>query len=390
MLEKKRGIRYPCSLLIFSLFLCECAKMFSQRSKAIWISENWDSLCSFWNNASINKISRKTSPSQACLSRFLSSSDEESLNEIVCKMQREKFNINWILYQNFVQEGLLSMKFRNTIRDKRKLSHISRRELPHFSLDGKARKGVISSLTGRTEINLTLYCSDTHQILAKETLPDKIGESVAAEKMIRDNSPKLPVGVYTADAGITSPRVTRALKECGQHYILAIKGNSGHIYNKIKNFNWSSISTTYVQLGEGHGRKEIRKLKKLSIVQLGTDDFKKYSGVHVVYCLETNIYHSKDDKVTIETRYFIGDEKVYKMTLPQVANYIRCHWMQESYHWVKDVVLQEDNSHQKNSNGSRILSILKTQVYTIGIKLFGSVKRFTDTFISNPKKFIGN
>jgi predicted transposase YbfD/YdcC len=62
--------------------------------------------------------------------------------------------------------------------------------------------------------------------------------------------------------------------------------------------------------------------------------------------------------------------------------------MQESYHWVKDVVLQEDNSHQKNSNGSRILSILKTQVYTIGIKLFGSVKRFTDTFICSRWYFI--
>jgi hypothetical protein len=70
--------------------------------------------------------------------------------------------------------------------------------------------------------------------------------------------------------------------------------------------------------------------------------------MYYVYCLETNIYYSKGDNVTIETRYFIGDEKVYKMTLPQFANYIRCHWMQESYHWVKDFVLQEDNSHQKN------------------------------------------
>ena len=278
------------------------------------------------------------------------------------------------------------MKLKSTIRDKRKLNHISRKELPHFSLYGKARKGVVIIFTGRTEIDLALYCTYSHQILAKDTLSDKVGESVAAERMIRDYSPKLPVGVYTAYAGITSPRVTQILIECCQSYILVLKVDSAHIYNKIKNYNWNSISTVHIHLGEDHGRKEIRKLKKLSISQLDTNDYQKYSGVHVVY---SQIYHSKDEKVTSETRYFIRDEKIYRMTLPQVANYIRCHWMQESYHWAKDIVLQEDNSHQKNLHGSRVLSILKTQVYTIGKKLFVSVKRFSDAFISNPKKFIG-
>ena len=97
----------------------------------------------------------------------------------------------------------------------------------------------------------------------------------------------------------------------------------------------------------------------------------------------------KDDKFTCEDRFFIADDLVSELPLPQITNYIRKHWAQESYHWVRDVILEEDGSPHKNHNGSRILSILRSQVFTLGKKIIGSVKEFTTRFASKPEVFLG-
>lgn len=36
-----KGVRYPCGIILYALFLAECAQQFSQRNKQIWISLNW-------------------------------------------------------------------------------------------------------------------------------------------------------------------------------------------------------------------------------------------------------------------------------------------------------------------------------------------------------------
>jgi predicted transposase YbfD/YdcC len=387
--RRPRGVRYSSGFLIFCLFLCECGKMFSQRSKSIWIFENWNLICTFWYNSSGISVNRKSSPSQSCLSRYLSGVNERDLKAVFYEFERKKFACEWIVFRKSIVSGNLILRFKKKIRDKRCLSKISHGKYPHFTFDGKSRKGVISLETGRTEIDVILFSPDTKQVLAQETLPDKEGESVAVEKIIDKIGGELPEGVFTADAGITSPRVTSVLKAKNHHYLFGLKSNAGRIYEYVKDYDWNLISTFYVQMCEGHGRQEIRKLKKLALSQLGTKEHKKYAGAKVVFRLEKKVHYPNTGKVTNEIRYFIGDEALSNMTLPQVATYIRNHWLQESFHWVKDAILKEDNCAQKTHNGSRVLAVLRNLVYGIGLKIFRSVKKFTDVFVSNPRKFIG-
>ena len=129
-------------------------------------------------------------------------------------------------------------------------------------------------------------------------------------------------------------------------------------------------------------------MKCIALSQLNSSEYKKYEGAKVVYALDKKTHYIKKGTASYERRFFIGDEYVSNLTLPQVATYIRKHWMQESYHWVKDVVLHEDNSTLKSSNGSRFLSTIKSQVFTVGKKICKSVKTFTVTFSANPRRFL--
>lgn len=369
--------------------MAECAQRYSQRTKQLWISLNWYLIISIWNEYSQVRCNRVKSFSQSSLSRFLCEVNYEDISTKFTRNERDEFKIEWEKVQEYRKLNAGKMKHKNSNRDKRKQNKVCHGKFPHYCLDGKSRKGVVSEETGRTEIDLTIFNPDTDKVLAQKTLPDKEGEAVAAEELIKNISSSIPEGIFTGDAGITSPRVTSIIQENKHHYILAVKGNAGKIYTQIRNFNWDSVTTAHVQISEGHGRREIRKLKKMSLSQLEGAEYKKYSGAKFAYKTDTKVNHIKDDKLVFEERYFIADEEIGDLSLPQVANYIRNHWAQESYHWVKDVILNEDNCPQKTPNGSRVLSTIRSQVYTLGKKVCGSVKEFTNRFVSKPEVFLG-
>ena len=372
----------------FPFFLATCAARISQRSKQIWICLNWVLINDIWNEYAKNKCYRKTAFSQSSISRFLNLVDQSEISVLFTENSKSQFFVEWEKIKESREMNKNKGTYKNNIKDKRKKSKICPGKFPHYSIDGKSRKGVVSEETGRTEIDLTLFNSETQRVLCQKTLPDKEGESIAAAEIINKMGNSIPEGVFTGDAGITSPKVTSAIIESQHHYILSIKQNAGKLYEKIRNYDWDNVATSYVQISEGHGRQEMRKLKRINLSQLDTKDYTRYSGAKLAFNLETKIFIKKDEKLVVEDRFFIADAAIEELTLPQVAYYIRNHWSQESFHWVKDVILNEDNCPQKTKNGSRILGTLNTHAFTLGKKIFGSVKKFTNYFVSKPEIFI--
>ena len=116
--------------------------------------------------------------------------------------------------------------------------------------------------------------------------------------------------------------------------------------------------------------------------------FAKYEGVSVVFQVTRVIEQLSTGEMGTEMSYDVGSGAAAALTPRQAQGYIRDHWVQESFHWSKDVVLGEDASHQKRNNGSRILGILRTSVAEVGMRLFGSTKRFVDHFSADPRKML--
>jgi len=311
---------------------------------------------------------------------------------------RETFKDEW---EHCVEKAKERAKAKQAKRRKRRNGKRSRcgvsrfayvpakKRKPQYCMDGKARGGCISKLTGRTEIDLTIYCPETSQILGHRTLPDKVGEQTAAPSLIRTATGNLPTGFFTGDAGITSPAVVSAIRNLKHNYILAIKGNAGKVYNTVVEYDWDELEGRDMFFNEGHGRREIRTIQSLPVEEFDSEEFDKYEDISIVFKVTADIHHVKEDKFTTETRFFIANDAASNLSHHAALTYIRDHWQQESYHWCKDVVLGEDDCPTKNSNGSQTLGLVRAAVVKVGRSLFDSVQKLTDHFSSDPKGIYG-
>ena len=236
-----------------------------------------------------------------------------------------------------------------------------------------------------------LRCSDTgcagQDKAGRQTrLADKQGEIRASAQLIRHLGGTLPAGIFTFDAGITSPRVLAAIAERGHEVIGQIKGNAGDFYYSALAYNWDALCGEYEKTDVDHGRRELRCIKRVSIRNFDTAQWKKYKGMSHVLMVES--YRAVgEEEPTVERRIYIASKGLSSLSLCRCLEIIRAHWIQENgLHWVKDVVLGEDASQERNSNSSQLLGALKDFIVYLGYKLKGSVRNFIDEFSAHPHR----
>ena len=355
------------------------------------MAAHWTFLMETWEKASDQRLSeaaKRKAPSQATLSRFLQGCSAVEFAWYRTRAERIVFRQRWQAFKERRRKtGRKALGAK--VKDRRKLEKQPNKPIPQYALDGKARAGCVSEATGRHEIDMTLYSPDTKQVLAQRTLADKEGEPIAAVEIILAEARSLPKGIFTGDAGILSPRVVSAIADQKHDFIFGIKGNAGKVFDAIKSHPWEELPFVSETFFKGHGRGEARGLKKISVSSFGKPElFAKYDGVSVVFQVTRVIEKLSSGEMGTEISYYLGSSAAAALTPRQAQGYIRDHWGQESFHWVKDVVLGEDRSHQKRNNGSRILGILRTAVAEVGMRLFGSTKRFVDHFSADPRKML--
>lgn len=352
---------------------------------AIWIARNWQWLEKTWQKAKGQPIAGTTTISQSCISRFLATFDAAQLGAMMSEAERAAFFQDWKANVRKLKRkrGKPSRKRKPRIR--RHLFVPAKKTLPQFSFDGKSRSGCNSDLTGRAEIDLVLYSPDTNQVLATRLLDDKEGERSGTVDILKNEMSELPPGLVTGDAGITSPTVVSEIKGSGNSYILGIKGNAGKVFEHIEDYDWEGLPDRDLFYNEGHGREEIRSIKRVPVATFPTDIFSKYQDVAVVFQVINDIHHVALDKYTTEMRYFIGDSFAASLSPHEAMTYIRDHWLHECYHWVKDVVLNEDDCPQKGKSASRTMGHLRAMVVKIGMATTGSVRKFIDHFSADPQ-----
>ena len=242
----------------------------------------------------------------------------------------------------------------------------------------------MSAVTGRTECDVTLFDVERRDVLGKVALADKQGETRAAAKLIRHLGGTLPPGVFTFDCGITSPRVLRAIADRGHEVLAQVKGNCGDFYYAAMEYDWDALVGEYETIDVGHGRKELRCIKRISIKNFAADLWLKYKGITHVLMVES-YRQVGEDEPSFERRIYIASKGLKDWTLRRCLSVIRAHWIQENgLHWVKDAILKEDCSQERRSNSSQILGALKDFVVYLGFRLAGSVRRFIDEFSAAP------
>lgn len=216
-----------------------------------------------------------------------------------------------------------------------------------IAMDGKTARGSHNRAENLAALHtVNAWSSDGGVCLGQMQVSEKTNEITVLPELIQSIN---PVGaVVTTDALGTQKDVAWMIRECKADYFLALKGNHEHLFEDAKwLFNhadeiaWENTPVSYYKTEErSHGRDEVRECWSISDLTLLKTEIKAWKDLTSIARVRATI--TKNGKTSTEDRFYIS-------SLPdnaQRALYAsRTHWgIENSVHWVLDVIFNEDNS----------------------------------------------
>jgi predicted transposase YbfD/YdcC len=223
-----------------------------------------------------------------------------------------------------------------------------------IAVDGKTLRG---SRTGDTTARHVLAAAEqtTGTVLASTDVDNKTNEITRFKPLLEQISDLAGV-VVTADAMHCQRDHVTYLAERGAHWILTVKGNQPGLRAQLAALPWRAVPDADRDTGRGHGRREIRTLKVLSIS----------TGIDFPYAAQALQIRRRRRRLdqpkrfTTETVYAITDLLVHQAKPAQLAAWIRGHWsIENKVHWVRDVTYDEDRSQIRTGTGPQVMAALR-------------------------------
>lgn len=223
-----------------------------------------------------------------------------------------------------------------------------------LAVDGKTIRG---SRTSDTVARHVLAACDqgTGVVLASTDVDGKTNEITRFTPLL-DQISDLRDTVVTVDALHCQREHVTYLAERGAHWILTVKGNQPTLHHQLTALPWPAVPDAVRDTDRGHGRREIRSLKILTIS----------TGIgfpHAAQALQIRRRRRRLDqpkRFTTETVYAITDLRIHQAKPAQLAAWIRGHWsIENKIHWVRDVTYDEDRSQIRTGTGPQVMAALR-------------------------------
>jgi len=262
-------------------------------------------------------------PSHDTFNRFFASLNPEALQQCF---------LNWIQQVAHITEGRI------------------------VSIDGKRLCG--SGTQGKKAIvhMVSAWCNVNNMVLGQVKTDDKSNEITAIPELL--NMLDIKGCTVTIDAMGCQTNIASQIVEKGADYLLAVKGNQGHLLDDIKEaFEQTPVlqeqlSTT---LETGHGRIEKRTCRMID----DTDwicKSKEWKGLKSLIEITAERTDKLSGEQSIECRYYISSAIAKADEMLQAT---RQHWsIENKLHWMLDVNFGEDASQKKAGNAAQNFSVI--------------------------------
>ncbi|SCE65845.1 Transposase DDE domain-containing protein [Micromonospora coriariae] len=196
--------------------------------------------------------------------------------------------------------------------------------------------------------------------------------------------------VITADALHCQREHVDYLAERGAHWILTVKGNQPSLHSQLAGLPWRAVPDATRDTDRGHGRREIRTLKVLTL-STGID------FPHAAQALQIRRRRRRLDqpkRFTTETVYAITDLRAHQAKPAQLATWIRGHWsIENKIHWVRDVTYDEDCCQIRTGTGPEVMAALRNAAIgalrTAGIANIAAANRHHARDSTRPLALLG-
>ncbi|MEU9047778.1 MULTISPECIES: ISAs1 family transposase [unclassified Kitasatospora] len=165
--------------------------------------------------------------------------------------------------------------------------------------------------------------------------------------------------VVTADALHTQRAHARFLverKKKKAHYLLVVKANQPGLFQQLRSLPWTQVTARHYQRGTGHGRRETRVVRALTVTDLGLD------FPHAVQAAKITRYRTnrKTGKLTRQTVYALTDLTHQQASPQRIGHLARSHWgIENRLHFVRDTAFAEDASKVRTGNGPENMATLR-------------------------------
>ena len=224
-----------------------------------------------------------------------------------------------------------------------------------IAVDGKTVRRSHDKKGKQSAIHMvSAFAAENGVVLGQVKTYEKSNEITAIPDLLSKS--EIKGAVVTIDAMGCQKAIAKKIIQKEADYVLAVKGNQGHLSSAIKDFfsiaheeNFKQLSHQFTEeIDKGHGRVEHRRYWISEDLSSINDLTSKWVGLKSVGMVESQRHIG--DKITIDTRYFISSlEEADEL----FAKAVRRHWSVENeLHWVLDVSFREDDSRIRRENGA--------------------------------------
>ncbi len=172
----------------------------------------------------------------------------------------------------------------------------------------------------------------------------------------------------TIDAAGAQKKIVEKIRDLEGDYVIALKGNQGHLHDEARNFFEQARATQYEgcdctvakAIEKGHGRIEEREVIVTSLLDWldcreGWRDLKTL--------IEITSRREVKGKVSMGRRYYISN---LAMTAEKAMSIIRSHWSIENHlHWAMDVLFREDDCTVSTGNAAENFALFRRMAQSV-------------------------
>lgn len=220
------------------------------------------------------------------------------------------------------------------------------------AVDGKSARGSHTDTAPAAHLLSALTAAG--RIVSQLRVPDRTTEISAFTALLAPFA--LAGTVVTADALHTQREHAKWLVEVKKaHYLLVVKGNQQKLHAAVKALPWKEVTARRYDRGRGHGRRETRSVRTLTVTGLHLDFPYVVQAVKVLRH-RTDV---KTGKVTRQTIYAITDMTAREASPQVIGRIARSQWGIEAVHHVRDVTFTEDASRIRTGHGPENMATLR-------------------------------